>query len=238
MADWTSTNRSPYRELPVTTNFLRDLDLLKKDLMGMGSKVEANIARAIHALVDRRGELADAVVEEDKAIDAIEVRIDAHCHHILALHQPVATDLRFILAVTKVNNELERMGDHARNIARAARELSRHEPIGIYEDLAKMGEACQSMVKRSLDALIAQDPELAQQVWDDDRHVDAAYQQTMADLIVVMQQNPVIVPQAMHAIRAARDLERIGDIATNIAKDVIFLVKGENVAHRHLHQGK
>ena len=220
----------------MTAHFERDLDELKRSVTAMGAAVEANIRKAIAALVDRRDDLVGEVVEGDDEIDAFELKIDEQCHQFLALHQPVAADLRFLLTVSKVNNELERMGDHAKHIAEAASVLSRHEPLPIYDHLTAMADYGADMVSRSLDALVRGDAELAQRVWDDDEQVDREFVLALDDITRALEGRPDKVKLGMRAMGAARDLERIADIATNIAKDVIFLVRGRNVAHRRLQE--
>ena len=220
----------------MTAHFLNDLDHTYKDLLSMGGMVEDAIRKATSALVDRRAELVDVVIEGDKRIDASENNIEEHCLHMLALHQPVAKDLRIILTVMKVNNELERIGDHAKNIAEAADFLCKHEPITIYQELIQMSETTLEMLKDSLDALLKQDKDLAQAVRDRDDEVDAVYVSMMKHISADMEQYPQMVQRGLRAIAAARNLERVADIATNICKDVQFLVNGEIIRHSSLNK--
>ena len=214
----------------------RELLALKKDLLAMGAKVEANIARAVSVLIDRRGDLVDLVLTADREIDACEVQIDRTCHRLLALHKPVADELRLILSVLRACNELERMGDHAKNVAKCARELSAGAPLPVTDSFAVMVEACCAMVTDCLDAFMKNDGALAAAVREADEAVDEAYHQIMHHLAEGLGEHPKERAHLfLRAASAARDLERIGDIATNIARDVIFLVSGENVAHPHLY---
>lgn len=213
-------------------HFFRDLEQLKKDLLYMGALVEEAIRQAIAALCDRRGDLVEEVLRGDRRIDHQETHIEEVSLHVLALHQPVARDLRFILTVMKVCNELERMGDHAKNIAEAAEFLCDHDPLPVYRDLQSMSQSTLDMVTRSLDALVNLDTELARHVREQDDVVDNAYAATLQHLSEAMQSDPAVVERGLRALNAARNLERVADIATNIAKDVIFLVEGEIVRHR------
>ncbi|MDA3962538.1 MAG: phosphate signaling complex protein PhoU [Planctomycetota bacterium] len=218
----------------MTIHSSRELDDLKKDLLAMGAKVEANVHRAIAALIDRRSELVDEVLAADREIDACELQIDRACHRLLALHKPVADELRLILTVSRVCSELERMGDHAKNVAKCAKKLCGAAPLEVTDTFAVMVEACAAMVTDSLDAFMKGDADLADAVRDADEAVDEAYHQIMDDLAIIIRDHSDRGHLALRAAGAARDLERIGDIATNVAKNVIFLVRGENVAHPHL----
>jgi len=216
----------------MTVAFQRDLDHLKQELLSMGTKVEAAIRKSMAALVKQRPELVAEVISGDRAIDHQETAIEEGCLRVLALHQPVARDLRLILTVIKVNNELERMGDHAKNVAEAAEYLCKHESLPVYQDLDHMSVAAMRMVHEALQALIAQDTDLARHVRGEDDEVDDAYGDTLTHLSEVMQRSGDMVERGLHVMTAARNIERIADIATNIAKDVIFLVEGRIVRHR------
>ena len=215
----------------MSAQMLRDLDQLKRDLLTMGAHVEESIRKAIIALVDRRPELAKEVKAADKEIDALENAIDEACYRILALHQPVADDLRFVLTVIKVNNELERMGDHAKSIGKSAKLLAKADPLPIYDDLNAASEATIAMVSKGLDALIKRDVGIAEQVREMDDKVDDACDAAFQHVTRIITEKPDLTLYGITAISACRHLERIGDLATNIAKDVIFLVEGDNVRH-------
>jgi len=210
----------------------RDLERVKKEILGMGALVETATNKAITALIDRRPELAEALMAGDDAIDEKEVAIDEECLKILALHQPVATDLRFTVAVMKVGNDLERMGDLAINIAERAAYLSTHEPIEIPLDFDRMVEKVQTMLRECLDALVNLDTTLARKICREDEEVDAINRQMFVILQDRMYREPETIKRAVHLLSASRHLERIADLATNIAEDVVFMVEGEVIRHR------
>ncbi|MCK6448559.1 MAG: phosphate signaling complex protein PhoU [Planctomycetes bacterium] len=208
-----------------------DLDDLKKDILTMGSLVEESIDKAIAALVHRRPEIAVEVSSGDALIDQKELAIEDKCLKMLALHQPVAGDLRFIIGCIKVNNDLERMGDHAQAIAERAAFLSTHPPIEAQIDFQRMVLKVQGMVKRGLDALVNLDAELARAVAREDDQVDAYHKQMFGELQDLMQREPATIERAVHTLSVVRHLERIGDLATNIAEDIVFMVDGEVIRH-------
>lgn len=208
-----------------------DLDDLKKDILTMGSLVEESIDKAIAALVHRRPELAVEVSSGDALIDQKELSIEDKCLKMLALHQPVAGDLRFIIGCIKVNNDLERMGDHAQAIAERAAFLSTHPAIEAQIDFQRMVLKVQGMVKRGLDALVNLDAELARAVAREDDEVDAYHKQMFGELQDLMRREPATIERAVHTLSVVRHLERIGDLATNIAEDIVFMVEGEVIRH-------
>lgn len=216
----------------MTKHLQNDLDKLKKDLLAMGSMVEEAINRAIRALVAREPELAREVAAGDDAIDRKELEVEDACLKILALHQPVAGDLRYIIAVLKVNNDLERMGDLAGNIAERALFLSTHPPLEVDLDITRMLEAVRRMVRQSLDSLVTQDPDLARDVCLQDDEVDRCQRQIFDTLTQLMQRDSSTVERAVQMLSVSRHLERIGDSATNIAEDVVFMTEGEVIRHR------
>jgi phosphate transport system protein len=216
----------------MTKHLLRDLEHLKKQLMLVGSMVEEAILKATTALLDRRPELVAEVLGGDDAIDSREVRVEEECLKILALHQPVAGDLRYIVAVLKVNNDLERMGDLAQNIAARAQELGRHPPIRLPAEFATMVETVRTMVRGALDALVDSDVQIARRVLAADQTVDRIHQQMFLEMKEVARQNPDNMEAPISVLSASRNLERIADQCTNIAEDVIFMVEGEIVRHR------
>jgi len=211
----------------------RDLENLKRDLLAMGSMVWDAIQRAMTALVDRRPELAAELLEVDDAIDAREVEIEEECLKLLALHQPVATDLRYIITVLKVNNDLERIGDLAVNIAERAVDLASDDPIPVALEFGGMVERVQAMVNGALDALVERDTELARRVLAMDDEVDALHRAMFATLQDVMREDPATVVRAVQSLSVSRHLERIADLATNIAEDVVFMVDGDLIRHQH-----
>jgi phosphate transport system protein len=213
-------------------HLLRDLEHLKKEILTVGALVEEATDKAIAALVDRRAALAEEVLKGDDRIDHKEVEVEEECLKVLALHQPVAADLRFIVAVLKVNNDLERMGDLAVNVAERAAFLATHEPLPVALDFPAMGDMVRGMVRDVLDALVRLDTELARSVWSRDDHVDEMNRRMFHVLEDLMQRDPSTVERALHTLNASRQLERMADLATNIAEDVLFMVLGEVVRHR------
>lgn len=210
----------------------RDIEALKKQLMDICAMVEDAINKSILALIDRRPELAEEVMGGDDRIDQKEVQIEEDCLKALALHQPVAADLRFIIVILKVNNELERMGDLSVNIAERAAYLSTHEPLQVQLDFPKMAKAVSTMLRESLNSLINRDTQVARSVLLKDDQIDDLNREMFVALQELMQKDSATVERAVHLLSASRHLERIADLATNIAEDVVFLVEGELVRHR------
>ena len=211
----------------------RDLDAVKQSLLAQGALVEEATNKAISALVDRRSELTDEVIAGDDVIDEREVVLEEDCLKILALHQPVATDLRFVITVLKVNNDLERMGDLALNIAKRAKHLAMAEPLAAADRLPVMADIVRGMLRDALDALVNQDSALARRVLARDDAVDDSHREMFAVMQDVMKADPNAIERGVNTISASRNLERIADLATNIAEDVIFLVEGEVIRHRY-----
>jgi len=215
----------------MSKHLFRDLDNLKKELLAMGSMVELAIDKATHALVERSPDLAQEVMQGDDRIDQKENKIEEDCLKLLALHQPVAADLRMIIGVLKVNNDLERMGDLAVNIAERATYLASNEALNTGVDFPRMTEGVRSMVKGSLDALVNQDPQQARRVLEQDNEIDDLHREIFKILQDSMRQDPNNVERAVHTLSASRYLERIADLTTNIAEDVVFMVEGELIRH-------
>jgi phosphate transport system protein len=209
----------------------RDLDGLKREILAIGTMVEEAITRAIHSLDTRRPDLAREVIAGDREIDLREVKVEDDCLKILALHQPVAADLRFVVAVLKVNNDLERMGDLAVNIAKRSKFLAKHESLKSEIDLELLGHEVNKMVRQSLDALVKTDVSLARQVMAEDDEVDVLHKKTYKIVQRLIKEDPSLTDVAIQMLSVSRSLERISDLATNIAEDVIFLVEGEIVRH-------
>jgi phosphate transport system protein len=209
-----------------------DLELLKKEILTMGAMVEEALLKATTALMSRRPELAWEVLGRDQEIDRKELAVEEECLRLLALHQPVAKDLRFIVAVMKVNNDLERMGDLGANIAERAAYLCRQDPIPVPAVFEQLVERVRAMVRGGLDALVNQDPMLARKVCRDDDEVDDFHRQMYRILEKIMADDPVTISRAINTLSCSRNLERIADAATNIAEDVVFMVEGEVIRHR------
>lgn len=209
----------------------RDLDNLSKELLTMGSMVEEAINKALRAVSHRHKDLAREVAHGDDAINEKENQIEEECLKILALHQPVATDLRFIITALKVNNDLERMADQAVNLAERAEQLAGLDPIPPPDGFERLVKNVQTMVRESLDSLVNMDAQLARHVCKMDDDVDQINANTFTSMQELMQRDPSTIVRAVNTISVSRHLERIADLATNIAEDVVFLVEGEIVRH-------
>ncbi len=210
----------------------RDLDNLQRDILGMAASVEEAIHKAICALQGRETRVAEQVIAGDTEIDQEENQVEEECLKILALHQPVAVDLRRITAALKINTDLERMADLAEDIAERALHLAHLPFIPIPDKLQRMTDLTTSMVRQSLDAFVNLDVRLARLVCRLDDEVDRYNHDIIEDLIRLMQGSPEMVQPGLSMFSATRHLERIADHATNIAEDVIYLVEGEIVRHR------
>lgn len=210
----------------------RQVDLLKQKILEVGGLVEEAIANAISAMLNRDGKLALRVIGDDSVIDSMEVEVEEDCLKILALYQPVAADLRFVVAILKINNDLERIGDLARNIAKRVNYLSKSDPIELPFSLRDMTTKVQSMVKMSLDALVNADTALARQVRAEDDIVDNERKKIADHVISLIKKMPERVEYLLKLNSVSKHLERIADMATNIAEDVIYMVEGEIVRHK------
>ena len=209
-----------------------ELDNLKKELLYIASMVENATEKALIALIERQGELAQEVIDQDDLIDDMEVKIEEECLKILALYQPVANDLRFVITVLKVNNDIERVGDLAVNIAERAIYLSSREVLGVTLNLPEMIADVMAMLRGSLDALTQKNTELARRIIAMDDKVDEANRKIYKALQQVMHENPDSIKRAVHLLSASRHLERIADLATNICEDVVYMVEGEVIRHQ------
>ena len=207
------------------------IEALKQKILLVGTLVEDAIAKAISALVNRNGDLARSIIERDCDIDRMEVDVEEEVLKILALYQPVAADLRFVVAVLKINNDLERMGDLAKNVAKRVVYLSNAERYDLPVDFRGMATQAQSMVKLSLDALVNSDTTMAQRVRDSDDEVDAQRRTIERQIESQIAAHPDRSASLLRLASVARHLERIADMATNIAEDVIYMVEGEIVRH-------
>jgi phosphate transport system protein len=210
----------------------RDLDNLKEDLLILAASVEEALHKAIRALQERDPELSEEVIVGDKQIDEDENRVEEECLKMLALHQPVAIDLRRIAAALKINGELERMADLAEDIAERAVHLAGLPPIAVPSRLQRMTDLTTSMVRQALDAFVNLDARQARTVCRLDDEVDRYNNEIIAELIAVMRSSPAMVEPGLSFFSATRHLERIADHATNIAEDVVYLVEGEIIRHR------
>jgi phosphate transport system protein len=210
----------------------RDLENLQQDLLTLARKVEQAIQKAIHALKEKQVTAAQEVIDGDGEIDREENQIDEECLKVLALHQPVAVDLRRCAAVFKINTDLERMADLAENIGERVLHLASLPAVAMPEKIQPMTDLTTSMVRQSLDSFVNLDSRLARRVCRMDDEVDRYNKEIIQELIAMMQGSPDMVEQGLSLFSATRHLERIADHATNIAEDVIYLVEGDIVRHR------
>ncbi len=209
----------------------KEMDRLKKQLFHLSSLVEDNLKLAIQAAHEGDTALAEKVRERDREIDLKEVELEEECLKILALHQPVATDLRFLIAVLKMNNDLERIGDLAVAIGKAAQSVSESAPPVVTENLNTLGEKARTMLRLSLEALMDMDKAKARLVLASDDEVDKAYHELLQVLLEEMARNPERIKVIYTWLRAAKSIERVADHTTNLAEDVIYSVEGEIVRH-------
>jgi phosphate transport system protein len=216
----------------MTKHLLRDLEHLKKQVLSVGAMAQGAIQKATRALLERLPALAAEVQKSDDAIDRREVMVEEECLKILALHQPVAVDLRYIITVLKVNNELERMGDLAGNIAARAEELIKCAPVRLPAEFTTMVETVQRMVADALETLIETDVTIARRVLAADDIVDRIHRQMFREMQAQARHDPANMEGPISVLSVSKYLERIADQCTNIAEDVIFLVEGEIVRHR------
>lgn len=212
--------------------FDQRLGALRKNLIHMASIVETAIANAVKSLIERDSELAHLVVHNDEQVDALELEIDKQCIDLLALQQPLAIDLRFITSAIKITNNLERMGDLSSNIAERVIPLNQEPQLKPLIDIPRMATITQTMVKDSIDAFVNRDTELARLVYERDSTVDALNDQIFRELLTYMMQDPVNITRAVHLMLISRHLERIADHSTNIAEEVVYIVKAKVIKHR------
>jgi phosphate transport system protein len=212
-------------------HFVEELELLKTKLLEMGSLVESSIQRSILAVTQKDRDAAAEVFRNEARINAIEIEIDDFAVRLLALQQPMAADLRLIVAALKINTDLERMGDLSENIAQRALALMDGPPIKPMIDIPHIAGLVQSMVRKSLDAFVTRDADLARSVLASDDAVDSLRTACYHELISYMEQDPHNIQEALSLLSVTRNLERIADHSTNIAEDVMFLVKGVDVRH-------
>ena len=208
-----------------------ELRRVQDELVRMAGLAEAAIGLAVKALVSRDAEIARQVIASDDAINTLEIEIDELCLRAMALYQPEAKDLRLLAMALKINNDLERMGDQAVNIAERTLELLKEPLLKPLSDLPRMADVVQRMVKESLDAFVQQDAARARAVCRQDDAVDRYDDQLFRELLTYMRETPTAITRAVHLILVSRHLERIADHATNVAEDVIYLVEGKTIKH-------
>ena len=218
----------------MTILFQREVEALRKKVLAEAAMVEEAVDKALRAFIDHNEGLANEVMDGDRQIDELEIDIEEDCLRILALYKPVAVDLRFIVMVIRMNNDLERMGDITVNIARRASFLARRDPqVALPDGLDHMGACVRTMIKESLDALIHRDAALAEKVCRDDDEVDRLKRNINRQVREAIRLQPDQLKTHLKMMDVSRHLERLADLATNIAEDVIYFVRGEIVRHRH-----
>lgn len=216
----------------MSVHFLREIDRLKKQLLSLSAFVEESVALAVTAVRDRDRNLARQVIENDLRIDALDVDIEEECQKILALHQPVAHDLRFIIAVIKINGTLEHIGDCAVNIAERALFLCDEAHLDIPFDFTGMSAKARTMLRHALDALVNQDEGLAYQVIAADDEVDLINRDMYGQVKEGIRAHPEHLEALIHLLSISRHVERIADLASHIAEEVIYYVKGDIIRHK------
>ena len=216
------------RQVP---HFREELEALQGRLLEMGGLAEERVRAAVQGLVSRDASLFVKVLHGDEPINQLHIEVDNRCFRLLALHQPMATDLRAIVAAVKINTDLERVGDLAVNIAEAGVRYISHPPVKQLIDIPQMGAIAQTMLRDSLDAFVKRDTALAHQVLNEDDRLDSLKTQVFRDLLTYMLKDQGTVEPSLDLILVSRHLERIGDHATNIAEDVIFMVSALDVRH-------
>lgn len=214
-------------------HFEQELEQLKAKLLEMSALVESAVYRSIQGVVEKNEELAQQVIRNESRINQLEIEIDDMAISLLALQAPLAADLRLVTAAIKINNDLERMGDLSVSIAQSALALVREPVIRPLIDIPHIAGLAQGMVRKALDAFVNRDAELARSVLASDDAVDNMRTASYHELISFMESNPQHIPQALYLLSVVRNLERIADHSTNIAEDVLFLVKGIDVRHHN-----
>jgi phosphate transport system protein len=215
----------------VKEHFAEQLEELRRNIILMGGEVERQIHRAIEALIEVDPEKARAVIAADRDIDRMEMKVEELAVQLLALQQPVAVDLRFLIAALKINNDLERIGDHAVNIAEGAERLAGQKPFKPFSDIPYMAEVAETMLKQSLDAFVNRDAALAKQVLKKDDILDEKNVSIIRELLTYMAEYPTLITYCIELISISKNLERVGDLATNICEDTIFIAEARWVKH-------
>jgi len=212
-------------------HFQEELEQLKARLLEMGGLAEEQVRLAVKGLVHRDRDLIARVLTGDDPLNALHIEVDNRCFTLLALYQPMAVDLRSIVAAVKINTDLERVGDLAVNIAEAARRYFQHPPVKELVDIARMADIAQNMLRDALDAYVRRDVPLAQAVLNQDDALDGLKTSVFRDLLAHKLHDPATIEPSLDLVLISRHLERIGDHATNVAEDVIFMVQGIDVRH-------
>lgn len=204
---------------------------VRQGMLRMGAEAEDMVATAITALLERESDKAEALPERDKAVDDLEKKIDEECYTIMALQQPTAGDLRFLIAITRIVQELERIADQTKNIGKSVLVLNQEPPLKPYIDIPRMAEIVRSMLSDGLDSFTSSDNQLALDVCQRDNEVDALWKQLFRELLSFMLEDPKNVQRSLHILFVAHSLERIADHATNIAEVVIYYLEARDIRH-------
>lgn len=212
-------------------HFHEELADLRARLLDMAAMAEELVANAVEAVMERDVEKAEAVVLADRELDAMEVELEEACVSLLALHQPFARDLRLIMMAMRISNDLERVGDHAVNIAETVRHLEGRPPLDRFPQLEEIARAAREMLSDALDSFVRGDADAAREVCVRDDRVDALHEALFRILLTHMMEDPRRIGSAMALILVSRNLERVADLATNVAEDVVYLVKGKTIKH-------
>ena len=216
-------------------HFERELERLTETILRLGSRVEVAIGEALRSLTERDAELARQIIARDEELDQLELEVDQICTDLIALRQPIARDLRFIVTALKIAPELERIGDLAGNIAERATELLEEPQLKPLIDIPRMGAIAREMVQGSLDAFIKRDAAAARAIIGRDDQVDGLMEQLFRELLSYMMEDPRTIGRALRLMMVAKYLERMGDGATNICEMVVYLVEGQVIRHGGLH---
>jgi len=211
--------------------FEREIDALKEQLLLMGGRAEQLVRKSIESLVRRDPDLAQSAFDDDRQIDRLEIEIEERCIRLFALQQPLATDLRFIMAALKISNDLERVGDHGVNIAQSTLRLVPQPLLKPLVDIPRMADLATAMLNDALDAFVRRDSETARRLCRKDDEVDQLNKQVFRELISYMIESPATISRAMELILVARNLERVADLATNIAEEVVFIHEAKIIKH-------
>ena len=217
----------------IMTQFDEELEEIRTQLMEMGGKVEQQLKNSIQAVIKADSSLAEEVIREERLVDEMEVDIDEACILIIARRQPAASDLRFVMMVTKAINDLERIGDEARKIANHAVILSEQDGLSQgYKEVRHLGDSVSSMLANALDAFARFDVDAAMSTLEEDAQVDLDYKSALRELVTYMMEDPRSISRAINILWVVRSLERIGDHAKNLCEQIVYVVKGKDIRHQ------
>jgi len=214
-------------------HFDEQIQDIRQKLVRMGGLAESMIASALRMLIEREGRHFSDVTEREEQVNSLQIEIDDLAVRVTALQQPVGSDVRFLFMAARITSELERIGDQAMNICQSAEHLLKAPPLKPFVDIPIMAEIAQRMVRDSLDALVRKDVSIAERVLREEDKVDAFRDQIFRELLTYMMADPATIPRALSLILISRNLERVGDHATNIAEEVIYWIQGRDIRHHH-----